>query len=211
MARRAGIRRGRTPFLGQATRVAGSARVTPRRERSLVPGRAPADTREVEPTSTQGVGGAVRTGLVGAVVAGVAFFDGVFIGAPVAVLAAALRPVLVYPVAVAAVSLLAIGCSAWLDRRWDDWSSGHGKRLGKRLESMRRSRLMQHPVAWLRSSSDRRYALAAALVNPILVVGLTRTIEGRPVGRRRIVLGSIAYAVPYVAIWTLVGIAFSSL
>jgi hypothetical protein len=161
----------------------------------------------MEPTSTERMGGTVRTGVVGTVVGGVAFFDGVFVGAPVAVLAAALRPLIVYPVAVVAVSLLSIGCCTWLGRRWDDWLSGHGKRLEKRLDSMRRSRLMQHPVAWLRSSSDRRYALAAAVVNPILVVGLSRTIDGRPVGRRRIVLGSIAYAVPYAAIWTLVGIA----
>jgi hypothetical protein len=161
----------------------------------------------VEPTSTQRLGGAVRTGVIGTVVAGVAFFDGVFVGTPVAVLAAALRPALVYPICVAAVSLLSIGCCAWLDRRWDDWASGHGKRLEKRLDSMRRSRLMQRPVAWLRSSSDRRYALAAALVNPILVVGLSRTIEAKSVGRRRIVLGSVAYAVPYVAVWTLVGLA----
>ena len=165
----------------------------------------------MEPTSTHGLGGAFRTGVVGTVVAGIAFFDGVFVGAPVAVLAVALRPVLVYPLAVAAVSLLSIGCCAWLDRRWDDWASGHGKRLERRLDAMRRSRLMQHPVEWLRSGSDRRYALAAALVNPILVVGLSRTIEEEPVGRRRIVLGSFAYAVPYVAIWTLVGIALSSL
>jgi len=165
----------------------------------------------MEPTSTHGLGGAVRTGVVGTVVAGIAFFDGVFVGAPVAVLAAALEPLLVYPLAVAAVSLLSIGCCTWLDRRWDDWASGHGKRLEKRLDSMRRSRLMQHPVEWLRSSSDRRYALAAALVNPILVVGLSRTIEQTPVGRRRIVLGSVAYAVSYVAIWTFVGIALRDL
>lgn len=161
----------------------------------------------MSPTSTHRAGSAVRTGVVGTVVAGVAFFDGVFIGLPVALLAATLRPAVVYPVAVLGVFGLGVGCSSWLDRRWDDWLSGHGGRMEKRLESMRSSRLLRRPVAWIEGSSDRRYALAAAVVNPILVVGLARTISGKPVSRRRIVLGSIAYAVPYVGMWTLVGLA----
>jgi hypothetical protein len=158
-------------------------------------------------TPTHRVGSAVRTGIVGTVVAGVGFFDGVFVGAPVALLAATLRPALVYPFAVLAVFGVAVGCCTWLDRRWDDWLSGHGSRMEKRLASMRDSRLMRRPVAWIEGSSDRRYALAAAVVNPILVVGLSRTISGRAVSRRRIVLGALAYAIPYVGIWTLVGLA----
>ena len=158
-------------------------------------------------TSTHRVGSAARTGVVGTLVAGVAFFDGVFVGVPVAVLAATLRPALVYPLAALAVFTLGVGCCTWLDRRWDDWLSGHGRRMEKRLESMRGSRLMRSPVAWIEGTSDRRYALAAAVVNPILVVGLARTISEQPVSRRRIVLGALAYAVPYVGMWTLVGLA----
>ncbi len=159
------------------------------------------------PSSTHRTGSAVRTGVVGTIVAGVAFFDGVCLGLPIALLAASLRPALVYPLAVLAVFGLAVGCCTWLDRRWDDWLSGHGSRMEKRLESMRGSRLMRRPVAWIEGSSDRRYALAAAIVNPILVVGLARTISGQAVSRRRILLGSLAYAVPYVGMWTLVGLA----
>lgn len=144
---------------------------------------------------------------MGTVVAGVGFFDGAFVGLPVALLAASLRPVIAYPVTVAAVFALAFVCCTWLDRRWDDWLAGHGKRLEKRLGAMRSSRLMRRPVAWIEGGSDRRYALAAAVVNPILVVGLARTISGQPVGRRRILLGAIAYAVPYAGMWTLVGLA----
>jgi len=162
------------------------------------------------PTSTHRVGGAVRTGVVGTVVAAVAFFDGAFLGLPIAVLAATLRPAVVYPAAVLAVFGLAVGCCTWLDRRWDDWLSGHGSRMEKRLVSMRSSRLMRRPVAWIEGGSDRRYALAAALLNPILVVGLARTISGQPVSRRRIVLGSIAYAIPYAGLWTLVGVALGN-
>src|SRR5262245_55784475 len=151
----------------------------------------------MEPASTERAGAAVRTGVVGTIVATVAFFDGPFVGLPVAVLAATLRPALVYPVAVLAVFGLAVGCCSWLNSRWDDWLSGHGSRMEKRLDSMRSSRLMRRPVAWIEGSSDRRYALAAAVVNPILVVGLARTISDQPVSRRRIVLGSLAYAIPY--------------
>jgi hypothetical protein len=158
-------------------------------------------------SSTHRAGSAVRTGVVGTVVAGVAFFDGVFVGLPVALLTATLRPAIVYPLAVLGVFGLGVGCCSWLDRRWDDWLSGHGGRMEKRLESMRSSRLLRRPVGWIEGSSDRRYALAAAVVNPILVVGLARTISGKPVSRRRIVLGSLAYAVPYVGLWTLVGLA----
>lgn len=72
---------------------------------------------------------------------------------------------------------------------------------------MRASRLMKHPVAWIERGSDRWYAVAAAVANPILVGTLARFVGGEPIGERRILLGSIAYAVPYVAMWTLVGLA----
>ena len=158
-------------------------------------------------SSTSGVGKAARTGIVGTVVAAVAFFDGVFIGAPIAVFAAAFSASIVYVVATAVVIGLVILCCRWLDRRWDDWFAGNGKRIETALERMRTSNLMRHPVAWIQSGSDRSYAFAAAVANPILVAGLARFIGGGPVGDRRIVLGAIAYAVPYVAMWSLVGFA----
>ena len=158
-------------------------------------------------SSTSGVGKAARTGIVGTVVAAVAFFDGVFIGAPIAVFATAFSASIVYVVATAVVIGLVIACCRWLDRRWDDWFAGNGKRIESALERMRTSNLMRHPVAWIQSGSDRSYAFAAAVANPILVAGLARFIGGGRVGDRRIVLGAIAYAVPYVAMWSLVGFA----
>ena len=160
-----------------------------------------------QPGSAQRVGSAARTGVVGTVVGAVAFFDGVCIGAPIALLAASLRPVVVYAVATGAVILLVIACCAWIDRRWDDWFSGNGKRVEARLEGMRRSRLMRHPVAWIERGSDRWYALAAAVANPILIGALARLVGGRPIGHRRILLGAVAYAIPYCAMWTIVGLA----
>jgi hypothetical protein len=155
--------------------------------------------------SMQRVGRAGRTGAVGTAVAAFAFFDGVFIGAPIALLAASFRPLVVYGVATALVILVVIACCSWVDRRWDEWFSGNGKRIVARLEGMRKSRLMQHPVAWIQRGSDRWYAFAAAVANPILVGALARFIGGKPIGERRILLGAVAYALPYVALWTIVG------
>jgi hypothetical protein len=137
------------------------------------------------------------------------FFDGVFLGAPIALLAATSRPVPVYCGAVISVILLVIACCRWVDRRWDEWFSGKGRRIETRLEGMRASRLMRHPVAWIQRGSDRWYALAAAVANPILVAGFARFLGGTKVGERRIVLGAVAYAIPYVAMWTLVGLVLS--
>ncbi|PWU24966.1 MAG: hypothetical protein C5B48_03680 [Candidatus Rokuibacteriota bacterium] len=159
--------------------------------------------------STEPVRSAARTGVIGAVVAAFAFFDGVFLGVPIAVLAASLRPLVAYILAVIAAALLSIACCSWVDRRWDDWFSGNAKRIEKRMEAMRASRLMRHPVGWIQRGSESWYALAAALANPILVAALARSIGGVPVGRRRILLGSVAYAIPYAAIWTLVGLTVS--
>jgi hypothetical protein len=65
---------------------------------------------------------------------------------------------------------------------------------------------MRHPVAWIQRGSDGWYACAAALANPILVGTFARLGAGKPIGERRILLGSVAYAVPYVAMWSLVGL-----
>ena len=64
---------------------------------------------------------------------------------------------------------------------------------------------MRHPVAWIERGSDRSYALAAALANPILVAAFARSVGDRPITERRILLGSAAYALLYVAVWTLFG------
>ena len=159
------------------------------------------------PPSTHRVGRAARTGVVGTVVGAFAFFDGVFIGAPIALLAASFRPLLVFSVGAVTVIVLVIACCSWVNRRWDEWLSGSGKRLETRLEAMRASRLLKYPVTWAERGSDGMYALAAAVANPILVGALTRFVTGQPIGERRILLGSVAYAIPYVAMWSIVGFA----
>jgi hypothetical protein len=152
----------------------------------------------------------VRSLFAGTVVMAFAFFDGVFLGAPIAFLAGAFRLVPVYCGAVIAVVLTVIACCGWLDHRWDQWFTSNGGRMETRLETMRASRIMRHPVAWLQCGSDRWYAFAAAVANPILVAAFARLVGGKPVGERRIVLGAVAYAIPYVAMWSFVGLVVSS-
>jgi hypothetical protein len=47
------------------------------------------------------------------------------------------------------------------------------------------------------------------VANPILVAGVARFVGGKRIGERRIVLGAVAYAIPYVATWTMVGLVVS--
>lgn len=157
------------------------------------------------PDSTRRVAHGARSGVVGTVVAGIAFFDGVFLGAPIALLTAWLWTPLVPVAAAIVVVLIVIGCCSWVDRRWDVWLSGSGNRVETALEKMRASRLMRHPVAWIQRGTDRQYAFAAAVANPILVAAFARSLSGEPIGERRILLGAVAYAIPYVAIWSIVG------
>ena len=72
---------------------------------------------------------------------------------------------------------------------------------------MRKSRVMKHPVAWITRGSDWWYALATAIVNPIIVVAAARTIGGQPISERRIMIASVAYAIPMAAIFTIAGYA----
>jgi hypothetical protein len=46
------------------------------------------------------------------------------------------------------------------------------------------------------------------VANPILVATLARFVGGERIGERRIVLGGVACALPYVAMWSIVGFAF---
>jgi hypothetical protein len=48
------------------------------------------------------------------------------------------------------------------------------------------------------------------VANPILVAAFARSLSGKPIGERRILLGAVAYAIPYVAIWSIVGFALGA-
>ncbi len=146
-----------------------------------------------------------RTGVVGTLIGFYAFFDALMTGLPVAVLAALLNPIIVFAAAAVLLTFLNIAASNWIERQWDVWITGNSKRLDARLTKMRKSWLMRHPAEWITRGSDGWFALAAALVNTVLIVALARVITGQPSSERRIRLGSIAYSVFFAATFAFTG------
>jgi hypothetical protein len=58
-----------------------------------------------------------------------------------------------------------------------------------------------------RRGSDGWFALATAIVNPIVVVAAARPVGGQQISERRIVIASLAYAIPMALIFTVTGYA----
>ena len=157
---------------------------------------------------TSGVTDKVRTGAVGSVIAGYALFDVI----PIAVIVVALtawfeRPLVLFLITAVALVVINVACCRWVQRHWDGWIAGNGKRVEAKLQTMRASRVMKHPVAWITRGSDWWYAVATAIVNPIIVIAAARTIGGQSIGERRIVIACVAYAVPMALVFTLTGYA----
>ena len=77
----------------------------------------------------------------------------------------------------------------------------------ERIRSRRILRLPVEPrIAGLKSRWVHR-GNSPAIVNPIIVVAAARTIGGQPISERRILIASVAYAVPMAAVFVLTGYA----
>jgi len=142
---------------------------------------------------------------MGMLVAVYGMFDTLLMGVPIVLLAAWLDPLVVFAVATVGVTAADGLCCTWLDREWDRWFAGAGRRIEPRLQHVRTSRLMRRPVAWIEHGSDRQFALGAAITNGIIATVLSRLLTGAPVGPRRILLASLAYGVFFTGLYTLVG------
>jgi hypothetical protein len=119
----------------------------------------------------------------------------------VILLAAWLDPLLVFVVALVACTAINLAACNWLNGHWDRWMATSGKKL----EMMRKSTLMQHPVAWLQRGSDAWFGLAAVLTNAVTAVALARLIGGHSVSERRILIASFSFALAGVG--SLLGVA----
>jgi hypothetical protein len=86
------------------------------------------------------------------------------------------RPLILFVITAVALVVINIACCNWLQRHWEAWIAGNGKRIEQKLDMMRRSRLMKHPVVWIARGSDWWFALATAIVNPIIVVAGARLV-----------------------------------
>jgi ABC-type multidrug transport system fused ATPase/permease subunit len=149
-----------------------------------------------------------KTAAIGTLVVVYPVFDAYAIGVPVVVLSAWLNPLVVFAVAAVAVALINVALCGWLDGHWDGWvASGRAAKVEKRLEKLRSGKVMRHPVEWITRGSDAWFALAAALINAITVVAIARLVGGQAVGRHRILVASIAYALFFVALFSIIGFA----
>jgi hypothetical protein len=137
-------------------------------------------------------------------------FDTLLMGVPIVLLAAWLNPLVVFAVAATGVTAADGLCCTWLDREWDRWFAGSGRRIEPRLRRMREARLLRRPVAWIEHGSDRRFALGAAITNAIIATVISRLVAGAPVGTRRILMASLAYGVFFTGLYALVGFLLGS-
>jgi hypothetical protein len=116
-----------------------------------------------------------RPKLVGTIVAAWALLDPL-IGIVIVILAAWLRPWVVSIVAAVVLTIINTALCTWVDRWWDLFVAGPGKKIEARLEKMRRGRIMRHPVQWITEGSAFWYSLAAMLTNAITCVGIARVV-----------------------------------
>ena len=119
--------------------------------------------------------------------------------------AASLRPWLVFLVAAVALTAVNTALCGWLDRSWGEFAAGPGKKLESRLEKMRTGRIMRHPVNWITDGSSFWYAIAAMLTNAIQCVGIARIVGGKPIGERRVRLAAVSFSVFEAALFVLLG------
>jgi hypothetical protein len=82
-----------------------------------------------------------------------------------------------------------------------------GRRVEARLIGMRDRESMQRPIGWITGGSTALFAAAAAVINPVLVIGTSRMMSGKPVGDRRIAAASLSYAAVVSTLYLLVAIA----
>lgn len=153
----------------------------------------------------------IRRSAIGAGVAVYAFLDDLLL-APILVGAAVVFPwYLALPVATLVFTLVNVACCNWLQGSWDAWIHGQGARLERRLERLRRGRMLRHPVRWITRDSDIWVTVAAGLIGTVIVVTVIRLLGGGPLGRRRLVLASFAYSAGFAATYTGIGVGIDDL
>ncbi|HMK11945.1 MAG TPA: hypothetical protein VK461_10215 [Acidimicrobiales bacterium] len=147
------------------------------------------------------------TAIIGGVIAFYAVFDALTVGLPILVLAARYSSLTVFAIAAVAVFALNVACCTWVDDNWGAWMAGSGARLESKLERVRTSKRLSKPVGWIRSGSAVTYALAAGVMNAILVVATARVVTGRAVGAARLRTASLSYALLFAGVFSACGYA----
>lgn len=150
-------------------------------------------------------------GLMGPAVGAYAFLDDLFLGPIVVGLAVWLPWYVAFGLAAPMLTLVNIASCNWLQRSWESWIQGHGAKLEAKLERLRRSRLLRHPVGWIARESEVWFVIAAGLIGTVIVVGVARLSGGEPVARRTLAFASVAYSAGFAATYTIVGLGIGDL
>lgn len=83
----------------------------------------------------------------------------------------------------------------------------YGKRVEKKLEKMRKGRIMRHPVGWITGGSEALFGLGASLTNAITAVAIARLIGGQKVGERRTFVAAASFGIFCAGLGSLIGFA----
>ena len=156
--------------------------------------------------ATPAAEGSDHSTAVGTFIAVYALVDAYVFGVTITVLAALFNALIVWIVAAVVLSMINIWACSWLDRQWDVWIAGSGKRLEKKLQKMRSGKMLKRPVEWVQRGSDFWFTLAAVVINAITVVALARFIGGTPVGHRRVVLAAVGYSIFFATLFSVIGL-----
>jgi hypothetical protein len=153
----------------------------------------------------------VANGVIGTLVGVYAFLDDLILGPILVALTVWVPWYLVFGVAAAVLTIVNIACCNWMQRSWDDWIRGYGAKLEKRLDKLRRGRLLKHPLGWIARDSTVLLTIAAGLIGTVIVVAVTRLAGSKPIGQRQTLFASVAYSVGFAATYTGVGVAIDNL
>ena len=115
------------------------------------------------------------------------------------------NPVLVFFAAALTFGSIELVCCNWVDRNWDSWMAKVGPSLDAKIRRWRQGRIMKHPVRWATGDSTRGFALAALLTSGLTVVTVARALGGQPVGRARIRVAVLCYALFVAGVFTVSG------
>jgi len=115
------------------------------------------------------------------------------------------NPVLVFFAAAVTFGGIELVCCNWVNRNWDGWMAKIGPSLDGKIRRWRQGRIMKHPVRWATGDSTRWFAVAALLTSGLTVVTVSRALGGRPVGRARLRVAVLCYALFVAGVFTVSG------
>jgi len=150
-----------------------------------------------------------RTAAIGSAITAYAILDAYTLGIAAFLLAAYTNALAVFLVVLAIQLVINLAAGSWIDRSWEVWSAaGIGQRFEARLRKVREGRTGARIVGLIERGSDLGFAVAAALANAVVVIGLARVLSGKPLGRQRVVAAAVGYSVFFAAIFAILGWAF---